>query len=126
MVRSSLAGRTVGEDSISTILPRVTVKPRIANAPCSTIELTLMTSPIAVSLGYAAVGGAAVVIGAGYASVARSMTRRIRSLTWRIRDRLPDPGELLCEAHETDTGPLEVAVLFGAFIPFFLIGVAAS
>lgn len=34
--------------------------------------------------------------------------------------------ELLREAHETDTGPLEVAVLFGAFIPFFLIGVAAS
>lgn len=32
--------------------------------------------------------------------------------------------ELLREAHETDTGPLEVAVLFGCFLPFFLAGIA--
>ena len=32
--------------------------------------------------------------------------------------------ELLREAHETDTGPTEVAVLFGCFLPFFLAGIA--
>lgn len=32
--------------------------------------------------------------------------------------------ELLREVHETDTGPTEVAVLFGMFLPFFLAGVA--
>lgn len=34
--------------------------------------------------------------------------------------------ELLREAHETDTGPLEVAVLFGCFLPLFLAGIAAG
>jgi len=34
--------------------------------------------------------------------------------------------ELLREAHETDTGPIEVAVLFGAFLPLFLTGIATS
>jgi ZIP family zinc transporter len=34
--------------------------------------------------------------------------------------------ELLREAHETDTGPWEVAVLFTGFLPFFLIGIAAG
>lgn len=34
--------------------------------------------------------------------------------------------ELLREAHETDTGPVEVAVLFGCFLPFFLAGVAVA
>ncbi|HWG00499.1 MAG TPA: hypothetical protein VG164_01460 [Trebonia sp.] len=34
--------------------------------------------------------------------------------------------ELLREAHETDTGPLEVAILFGAFLPFFLAGIATG
>ena len=32
--------------------------------------------------------------------------------------------ELLREAHETDTGPLEVAILFACFLPFFLAGIA--
>lgn len=31
--------------------------------------------------------------------------------------------ELLREAHETDAGPWEVAVLFGCFLPFFLAGI---
>lgn len=34
--------------------------------------------------------------------------------------------ELLREAHDTDTGPLEVAVLFACFLPFFLAGVATG
>lgn len=34
--------------------------------------------------------------------------------------------ELLREVHETDTGPVEVAVLFGFFLPFFLAGIATS
>lgn len=34
--------------------------------------------------------------------------------------------ELLREGHETDAGPAEVAVLFGAFLPFFLAGIAAG
>ena len=34
--------------------------------------------------------------------------------------------ELLREAHETDTGPWEVAVLFGFFLPFFLAGIATG
>lgn len=34
--------------------------------------------------------------------------------------------ELLREAHETDTGPWEVAVLFGCFLPFFLAGIAVG
>lgn len=33
------------------------------------------------------------------------------------------PEELLREVHETGTGPLEVAVLFGALLPFFLAGI---
>ena len=32
--------------------------------------------------------------------------------------------ELLREAHETDAGPLEVAVLFGFFLPYFHAGIA--
>lgn len=32
--------------------------------------------------------------------------------------------ELLREVHQTDTGPVEVAVLFGFFLPFFLAGTA--
>lgn len=32
--------------------------------------------------------------------------------------------ELLREAHQTDTGPLEVAILFTCFLPFFLTGIA--
>lgn len=34
--------------------------------------------------------------------------------------------ELLREAHETDAGPLEVTVLFGCFLPFFLAGIAVG
>lgn len=34
--------------------------------------------------------------------------------------------ELLREVHETDTGPVEVAVLFGFFLPVFLTGVALA
>ncbi len=34
--------------------------------------------------------------------------------------------ELLREVHKTDTGPVEVAVLFGFFLPFFLAGIASS
>lgn len=34
--------------------------------------------------------------------------------------------ELLREVHETDTGPAEVAVLFGFFLPFFLAGIATG
>ena len=32
--------------------------------------------------------------------------------------------ELPREAHETDAGPAEVAVLFACFLPFFLAGIA--
>lgn len=32
--------------------------------------------------------------------------------------------ELLREAHETDSGPREVALLFGCFVPLFLAGIA--
>lgn len=38
-----------------------------------------MSTPIAVSIGYAAIGGASVIVGAGYASV-RILTARTRSL----------------------------------------------
>lgn len=34
--------------------------------------------------------------------------------------------ELLREVHETDTGPIEVAVLFAFFLPFFLAGIATG
>ncbi|MDA8297822.1 MAG: hypothetical protein M0004_14785 [Actinomycetota bacterium] len=34
--------------------------------------------------------------------------------------------ELLREVHETDTGPVEVAVLFAFFLPFFLAGIATG
>lgn len=34
--------------------------------------------------------------------------------------------ELLREAHETDAGPAEVAVLFACFLPFFLAGIAVG
>jgi ZIP family zinc transporter len=34
--------------------------------------------------------------------------------------------ELLREAHETDEGPVEVAILFACFLPFFLAGIAAG
>lgn len=34
--------------------------------------------------------------------------------------------ELLREAHEVDTGPVEVAVMFACFLPFFLAGIAVG
>ncbi|MFR0355592.1 hypothetical protein [Streptomyces sediminimaris] len=34
--------------------------------------------------------------------------------------------ELLREAHEQDTGPVEVAVLFAGFLPFFCLGIAVG
>jgi ZIP family zinc transporter len=34
--------------------------------------------------------------------------------------------EVLREAHETDTGPWEVVMLFGCFLPFFLTGIATG
>jgi ZIP family zinc transporter len=34
--------------------------------------------------------------------------------------------ELLREAHQTDAGLVEVAILFACFLPFFLAGIAVG
>jgi ZIP family zinc transporter len=34
--------------------------------------------------------------------------------------------ELLREAHQTDAGPAQVAILFACFLPFFLAGIAVG
>lgn len=75
-------------------------------------------------IGAAITGGGALGWAVAYTGSAAAITAAVgvgaSVISYRILE------ELLREAHHSDTGPAEVGVLYGAFLPFFLSGIAAG
>lgn len=92
-----------------------------ASAPLGWSRRSVLLAAVVVGAGIA-VGGALgwLVAQAGTPVVTLTLGVGASAIMYLVLE------ELLRESHQQDIGPIEVAVLFGAFLPFFLAGILVN